>query len=110
MARLIFLEEAEQDLDEITTTTQDRWGDKQAQQYRALILDATKKIARNPRIGQSRSYVRPGVFAFHTRRHGRRGRHIIFYRITLSGTIEVLRILHEARDFVRHLSVAVLQL
>jgi toxin ParE1/3/4 len=48
-----------------------------------------------------------GVFTLHVARHGRRGRHFVAFRIgRIEGreVIDVLRSLHDAMAFPRHVS------
>jgi toxin ParE1/3/4 len=54
-------------------------------------------LAHQPAFGRKRNDLSGAPTSFHE------GRHVIFYRPTSEG-IEVLRVLHDAMDFSRHLS------
>jgi toxin ParE1/3/4 len=45
------------------------------------------------------------LFTLHVTRRGRKGRHVVLFRMEdmKNNVIEVLRILHDAMDFARHL-------
>jgi plasmid stabilization system protein ParE len=43
------------------------------------------------------------MLAFHVRQPGRSARHVLFYRIGPTGTVQVVRFLHDAMDFDQHL-------
>lgn len=103
MARLIRSPRAKRDIVEVLEYTKERWGKAQAREYGELIREALVAIADDPRRGKSRDDVRPGVLAHHIKQRGRPARHIIFYRIGPTGTVEVVRVLHDAMDFEQHL-------
>jgi toxin ParE1/3/4 len=100
MTRVILSPRARRDLAEVFTYTRDRWGAPKAREYAELTRQALVAIAKDPRCGKPREDIRPGVLAFHITRPAR---HILFYRIDATGTVEVIRFLHDAMDFARHL-------
>ena len=53
----------------------------------------------------ARDEIPPGLRSLHVGRLGRRGRHFILYRPAVGEVVEVLRILHDAMDLARHISV-----
>jgi toxin ParE1/3/4 len=83
--------------------TKERWGAAQARVYRDLIRDALRAIAANPEIGTQRFTVRSDIRGYHIRRPGQNARHILFYRISPRGAVEIIRMLHDSMDFDRHL-------
>jgi toxin ParE1/3/4 len=103
MARVIRSPRAKRDIVEVLQHTKERWGVDQARDYAELIQEALVTIASDPQRGKPRDDVRPGVRAFHISQHGRRARHILFYRTNATGTVEVIRFLHDAMDFAQHL-------
>ena len=103
MARVVRSPRARRDITDVLRYTSDRWGTAQALEYRALIEEALVAIANDPHRGRSRVDVRPGILAFHIRQRGRPARHIVFYRLGAEGTVELVRVLHDAMDFERHL-------
>jgi toxin ParE1/3/4 len=94
---------AEADYDEILRWTARRFGVVQAASYGNLIAAVLARLERGPNIAavQRRDEVGAGLRTLHV---GRRGRHIILFRISsdLELAIDVLRILHDAMDLVRH--------
>jgi toxin ParE1/3/4 len=103
MARVIFSPRAKRDIVEALAYTQERWSAVQARAYGEIIREALNAIAQDPRRGKSRDDVRPGVLAYHIGQCGSRARHVVFYRVRADGVVEVIRLLHDAMDFERHL-------
>ena len=84
------------DLAEIGRHTQETWGEKQAQRYRAGMTARLKWLCRNPSLWRERPDIREGVHT-HPEKH-----HVIVFR-GCEGGVEILRILHERMDIVRRL-------
>jgi toxin ParE1/3/4 len=84
------------DLEEIWEYTVGRWGRTQAETYMRTIQEAIESVAIAPRRGRNCDEIRPGYFKFAV------GSHIVFYRLTKSA-VDVVRILHQRMDFIRHL-------
>ncbi len=103
MARAFRSPRAKRDIVEVLKYTRARWGETQAREYAALIKQAIAVIASDPRRGRSRTVARPGILAYHISQSGRPARHVLFYRIGASATVEIVRFLHDAMDFDRHL-------
>jgi toxin ParE1/3/4 len=69
-----------------------------AQSDLGQIWDYTReRAAANPRIGRACDEIRPGY------RKLAAGSHILFYRVSAGGIIDVGRVLHERMDVDRHL-------
>jgi toxin ParE1/3/4 len=102
MMRVLRAPQASRDIIDVLAYTKERWGVAQAREYRKLLKEAIEAIARDPGRGKPREDVRPGIRAFHIAQRGRPARHILFYRFG-SGTLEIVRFLHDAMDFERHL-------
>src|SRR5262249_1238266 len=100
--RVIRSPQASRDIIEVLAYTKERWGIAQAREYRQLLKEAIEGIARDPGRGKPRDDVRPGIRAFHIAQRGRPARHIVFYRLG-TGTVEIVRFLHDAMAFARHL-------
>ena len=81
------------------------FGEHQTSAYRELLLDALASLQTGPDtvLSRARDDVRPGVWFLHIARRGRHGRHYLVYRATGETKIEIIRILHDAMDFTRHL-------
>lgn len=98
-------EEAKRDLASILGWTGREFGAEQSRRYRATITATVADLAEGPSVRGSRDRgdLMPGLRALHVARKGRRGRHMLLYRIVGEQAIEVLRILHDAMDPARHL-------
>ena len=98
---------AESGFEGILKWTGERFGARQAANYRNLILDALAALEHGPdTVGvRQRPDILPGLRTLHVSRAGRRGRHFILLRASADHTIEVLRILHDSMDFARHLNL-----
>ena len=90
------------DLLDVKAHTLERYGFAQLEEYESLVEQALETIARNPEAGQQRPELLSGVRSCHIGRRGRHARHLFFYRVGTDGTIEIIRFLHDAMDFVRH--------
>jgi toxin ParE1/3/4 len=95
---------AEDDFIRILDYTRKPFGSKQAASYRTTLLDALATLEAGPEVRGS--LARPELFrdvrSLHVARKGRRGRHFIIFRPVGEDVVEVLRILHDAMDLVRH--------
>ncbi len=96
---------ADDDLDGILLASIARFGAIQARAYEQLLIDALSDLEAGPEVSGSarRDEIGPGFRTLRVSRRGRRGRHLLLYRATGPGTIEVVRILHDSMDFPRHL-------
>ena len=94
---------AETDYDDILRWTAERFGAAQAASYGVMLADALTRLERGPGIAGARRRDEIGA-GLHTLHSGRRGRHIILFRIggDKDRTIDVLRLLHDAMDLARH--------
>lgn len=89
---------AAQDLDAITNYTLERYGIAQARRYSASLTQSFKTISYFPVIGTR--YVTGGGRDF---RKFTVGRHAIFFSTPEGADVLIVRILHIAMDFDRHL-------
>lgn len=97
MTPLLLRPRAVRDLEQIWTWTAERWDQAQAERYIASIPDTCAALAAGEITGTDASDVRPGY------RKARSGRHLVFFRLTGDGAIEVVRILHQRMDSASHL-------
>jgi len=97
MAKLVFRQEAIEDLNHIWTYTNEKWSEKQADQYYSALELACRQIGENPEIGKSYHGVRSGLLGLRT------GKHIIFYQVISGLEIEIIRILHVQMDLIDRL-------
>ena len=104
MVRLVRSQRAKRDIVEVLAYTKERWGVEQACRYADLIEEALTAVADDPACGKARDDIHPGIRALHIGKRGRPARHIVFYRSTSSQRVEIVRLLHEAMDFSRHVT------
>jgi toxin ParE1/3/4 len=97
-------DEAERDLEAILRWTAEAFGPAQARRYRAVLKAAIGELVGGPGVvgSRAREEVLPGLRTVHVARKGRRGRHLLMYRVVGEDTIEVVRILHDAMELTRH--------
>lgn len=83
---------------EIAKFTQNRWGREQRNLYLQMMDVSFHQLAANPLKGKDCSDIRVGY------RKLIAGSHVIFYRQTLTDTIEIVRVLHGHMDIEMGLS------
>ena len=96
--------EAERDFVQILRYTLDTFGERQAANYKALLIEALASLSDGPQVpgSRSREEILAGLRTLHVGKRGRPARHFIMYRTSDAQTIDVLRILHDAMDIARH--------
>lgn len=99
-------QQAEQDFADILVWTVRQFGVAQADTYAGTLRLALHEVADGAvTIGATaRDDISPGVFLLHVARAGRRGRHLVAFRVADEHHVDVLRILHESMDLASHLS------
>lgn len=112
--RIVLSPSAWNDIREALLWSRERFGENAAERYRALIQQALRDIAADPdRPGSAnRADLARGIRTYHLffsrdRARGPAGavkkpRHFLIYR-RRENRIDILRVLHEARDLDRHL-------
>jgi toxin ParE1/3/4 len=96
---------AELDFADIVRWTAQRFGARQAEAYRDIVLTALLELREGLNLTGSRPRedLAAGLRALHVARHGRRARHQLFYRIAGERMIEINRILHDSMDPKLHI-------
>jgi toxin ParE1/3/4 len=96
---------AQRDLLSILHWTAENFGAGQATNYRTTILESIHELAVGPDVAgaRKRDEIGRGLYTLHVARHGRRGRHLLLYRVEGGRNIEIIRILHDSMDLRRHL-------
>jgi toxin ParE1/3/4 len=98
---------AHADYQDILTWTAEEFGELQAFAYREVLSSAIDALADGPGTAgvKKRGDLGSGVLVLHVSRGRNKGRHVIFFHAVSSQTraIEVIRILHDAMDFARHI-------
>ena len=99
---------AELDFANILKWTTENFGARQAKIYRDTLVQALGDLAEGPEVAGSkaRDEILAGLRTLHIARRGRRGRHLLMYRVAPGTTIEVVRILHDRMELTRHLPLA----
>jgi toxin ParE1/3/4 len=106
--RLRLADQVELDLRDIVAWTADHFGPRQADGYLETVTRAIEALHDGPAIVgvQDRNDIGPGMRTLHVARLGRRGRHFIVFRAADEQTIDILRLLHDSMDLVRHLPLS----
>jgi toxin ParE1/3/4 len=116
MARFRLSRPAQADLENILAASAERWGIEGSRRYAALLATAMRKVATDPEgpLTRDRVELAPGMRSFNIR-HARgadpkakvrRPVHILYYRSTAAGLIEIVRVLHERMEPSLHVDVA----
>ena len=113
MARFRLARPAQLDLARILATSAERWGVDGRQRYAAVLADAMRQVADEPKgpLTKGRPELRSAIRSFHVRYAHRpagaakvgRPVHVLYYRVAQEGVIEIVRVLHERMDPSRHL-------
>jgi toxin ParE1/3/4 len=98
-------EQAERDFMSILQWTAENFGERQAGAYQNVLTQSMRELVDGPEIAGARlrNDIVRGIYTLHVARHGRRGRHLLLYRVIGDQTIEIARILHDSMDLRRHL-------
>jgi toxin ParE1/3/4 len=89
MNTFILTNAAIRDLKDIASFTEKRWGKSKRNSYLRQLNDSFHLISESPEIGKSCDYIKYGY------RKIQSNSHIIFYKIKLDKSVEIIRILHE---------------
>jgi toxin ParE1/3/4 len=95
MAKIIFRQQAIDDLNAIWVYTRNTWSEKQADKYYTSLEFACLQIAENPELGKEYEEIKPKLLGL------RAGKHIIFYQAVNDKEIEIIRIIHERMDLLK---------
>ena len=86
--------------------TREHFGTHQQKAYARTLALAIRALADDPEAAGARpaEYIAPGIRLLHVARGRRKGRHIIVFRVNTAGArVEVLRVLHDSMDLMRHM-------
>jgi toxin ParE1/3/4 len=97
MTAYVLSPRAQRDVEDIWDYTADHWNVRQAETYIRQIKHAVETVAAEPKNARACNDIRPGYWKYPA------GSHVLFFRLTDDGSIEVVRILHSKMDFERHL-------
>ena len=98
---------AENDFRNILRWTSEHFGEEQAHVYAETLTRAIESLAVGPEVSLSRKReeIAEGLMTLHVARKGRKGRHLVLYRVGKPEeppVIDVLRLLHDSMDLTRH--------
>lgn len=98
-------EKAELDLLDALVWTNDQFGALQADEYLETLTLALEALTDGPNIVGSkvRDDIGRGIRTLHVARLGRKGRHLVVFRMADGQTIDVIRLLHDSMDLAKHL-------
>ena len=98
MLEFVISEKALEDINNIWIFTAENWSVEQADRYYNLIIDEIEYIVANFEMARDFGTIRKDY------RCSKVKSHLIFFRITKSKEIEVVRVLHERMDIEIRLS------
>src|SRR5688572_33099299 len=107
MTRFRLSSPAQADLLAILETSLERWGPQSRSRYAALLVTAMQTVAADPRgpTTRERKDLLPELRSFHVRHvpghEVSAPVHVIYYRATKSGSIDVDRVLQERMEPAR---------
>ena len=87
---------ARDDIKDIGRYTQETWGMAQRNTYLRAFAAIFEQIRIGTVVGRARGEIRENLLCYPCNRH------MIFFRRTDIGDVEILRVLHERMDFERH--------
>ena len=114
MARVRLSGPAQTDLAAILATSFERWGENGRARYASMLAAAIRAVLAHPDgpTTRDRAELLPGIRSFHLRHtpgeHGVGSPvHVLYYRATRPGVVEVVRVLHERMEPSRHVTAGV---
>jgi toxin ParE1/3/4 len=116
MARYRLSDPAKADVAAILRRSEELHGKEARVRYRACLTAAMRRVAADP-AGHStvdRADLMPGIRSFHARHSRNESRevtvanptHVVFYRVLQSGTVEIVRVLHDRMEPRLHVGSA----
>jgi toxin ParE1/3/4 len=102
---------ADADIEQAIRWSARQFGVRQARAYAQTLTMALEALMRGPgAIGvKDRADIGKALMSLHVARAGRKGRHVVIFRIRRRAgheVVEVLRVLHDSMDLPRHLPPA----
>ena len=83
---------AHADLISIGRFTAKEWGISQRNNYLKQLDNCFQQLAENPELGTACDYIAKGYRKFP------QGSHIVFYRQSIKGVVQIIRVLHKTMD------------
>lgn len=94
--KLKFTKAAVEDLQSVRDYTLETWGETQEAVYLKALLSKLRQLLDSPERFRKRDDLFPGC------RIAGEGKHVVLFQVN-DGMLEVVRILHSAMDYKRHL-------
>ena len=98
MPGYIISKEALNDINDIWMYTAEKWSVEQADRYYNLLFDEIEYVVGNFQMARDFSSVKKNY------RYSKVKSHLIFFKKTASGSIEIIRVLHERMDLENRLT------
>lgn len=98
MKSYILTRKARNDVLDIGWYTDSTWGKAQRDLYLGRLYTAFSNLAASPYLGSDAHFILKGC------RRYLEGKHVIFYKISSSKSIKILRVLHENMHHAYHLA------
>jgi toxin ParE1/3/4 len=92
MAACFLTRKAKADLKEIGRFTQKKWGVEQRNKYLRTLYKTFDQIAENELVTVDCSEVGEGYRKYYV------GRHVVYFKRSADGTIDIIRVLHQSMD------------
>ena len=113
MARYRLSEPAKADIAAILRRSEQRHGKEARIRYRACLSAAMRRVAAEPEVRSTvdRAELPSGIRSFHVRHSRDDSReapvanpvHVVFYRVIQPGIVEIVRVLHDRMEPLRHI-------
>ncbi len=106
---------AEQDIEALLAWTHEQFGETNRLRYEALLVQAILDLALDANRAGSlkRPELAKGAYTYHLRHSRdhvsrsvgriRKPRHLLLYRLSTDGCLEIGRVLHDSMDLIQHL-------
>ena len=98
MSRYFVTPAAQSDLDGIWDYTKQVWGEDQAERYLMAIYEGCEALAAGRKVGRNADRFRADYYRYAI------GSHFVFYTLSDSGTVQVMRILHQRMNLKSRLN------
>ncbi len=103
--KLRISQDAERDIEQVLTTTYDKFGEHKYAEYRGLVALTLQELGSDPTNARTktRPEIHPQARTVHLARKGKAARHFILYRIVDESIVEIGRLLYDGMDLAQHL-------
>lgn len=92
MKKYFLSQKAKADLKEIGRYTMKKWGAEQRDKYIQAMYKCFEQIAADDSLSTDCSYISKGYRKLYI------GRHVIFFKASTDGNVDIVRVLHQSMD------------